>query len=460
MKTSNLALLGIALISAMGGLLFGYDWVVIGGAKPFYEQFFGIANNPTLQGWAMSSALIGCLFGAITSGRLSDKYGRKPLLNIAAALFCMTALGTGYASNFAVFNIFRLIGGFAIGIASGLSPMYIAEIAPSKHRGRFVAINQLTIVLGILLAQIVNLSISEPVPDNATGEFIAASWNGQWGWRYMFWAMIIPAGLFLVMGFFLPESPRWLAINGRRDEARKIMARYTSSDQLEEEVAAISHQAESTEKVSLKEIFKPRIRRVLVIGVVLAVFQQWCGINVIFNYAQEIFSAAGYGISDMLMNIVITGITNVIFTIVAMSLVDKLGRRALLLLGAFGLTIIYAVMGFAYYYHITGMILLIVVVAAIACYAMTLAPVMWIVISEIFPTKVRGIAMSIATFGLWAACFILTYTFPLLNAQLGAYGTFWLYGVICLLGGIFILRKVPETKGKTLEEIEEEFIKK
>ena len=225
MKTqSNFYLFLIALISAMGGFLFGYDWVVIGGAKPFYEQYFGIANDPVMQGWAMSSALIGCLFGALSAGKLSDRLGRKPILILAAGLFICTAVGTGAVHSFTFFNVFRLVGGFAIGIASSLSPMYIAEIAPAHLRGRFVSINQLTVVLGILTSQIVNWQIAEPVALGATHEMIRESWNGQMGWRWMFWAMTVPAALFFVFSFILPESPRWLASSGKREAALKASA--------------------------------------------------------------------------------------------------------------------------------------------------------------------------------------------------------------------------------------------
>lgn len=461
MKTqSNLYLFLIALISAMGGFLFGYDWVVIGGAKPFYEQYFQIAGDPVLQGWAMSSALIGCLVGALSAGKLSDRLGRKPILILAAGLFIATAIGTGAVHSFTYFNVFRLIGGFAIGIASSLSPMYIAEIAPAHLRGRFVSINQLTVVLGILASQIVNWQIAEPVQAGATAEMIRESWNGQWGWRWMFWAMTVPATLFFGFSFILPESPRWLASSGHREAALKVFARMGGDDYARRELQAIDASSTGTEQQGgFKQLLQPSMRKVLIIGIVMAVLQQWCGINVIFNYAQEIFMEAGYGVSDVLMNIVVTGITNVVFTILAMFVVDRWGRKALTLIGSFGLTVIYAFMGAAYYFHITGIVLLVIVVLAIACYAMTLATTMWVIISEIFPNRVRGVAMSVCTFALWAACFILTYTFPVLNSSLGAAGTFWLYGVICLAGGIFVVTCLPETKGKSLEEIEKELIK-
>ena len=457
---SNSYLFLIALISAMGGFLFGYDWVVIGGAKPFYEQYFQIADSPVMQGWAMSSALIGCLVGALSAGKLSDRMGRKPILVLAAGLFICTAIGTGAVHSFTLFNVFRLVGGFAIGIASSLSPMYIAEIAPAHLRGRFVSINQLTIVLGILASQIVNWQIAEPVAMGATHDMIRESWNGQTGWRWMFWAMTVPAALFFMFSFILPESPRWLASSGRCEAALKVFTRIGGSDYARRELNAIqATSSDGNQQGGFKQLLRPAMYKVLTIGIVMAVLQQWCGINVIFNYAQEIFMAAGYGVSDVLMNIVVTGITNVIFTVLAMFVVDRWGRKALTLIGSFGLAIIYAFMGAAYCFHITGVVLLVIVVMAIACYAMTLATAMWVIISEIFPNRIRGVAMSVCTFALWAACFILTYSFPVLNNTLGAAGTFWLYGVICLAGGVFVVFYLPETKGKSLEEIERELVK-
>src|ERR1035437_6937082 len=422
-------LVSICLVSAMGGLLFGYDWVVIGGAKPFYEPFFGITNHAFLQGWAMSCALAGCLAGAVISGWLSDRLGRKKLLILAAGLFVTTSLGTGAADSFDVFVIFRILGGIGIGLASNLSPMYIAEITPGNVRGRFVSINQLTIVIGILAAQLINWRIARPVASGATTSDILASWNGQTGWRWMFYACTIPAGLFFILMWFVPESPRGLAQKSvYHTKARKILAKIGGDDYAVSEFASIEKTlSESNEKTNLRFLKQPGISKLLMLGIVLAVFQQWCGINVIFNYAQEIFSNAGYSVSDILFNIVITGCVNLIFTFIGMFTVDKLGRKALMLIGAGGLAGIYTVLGTMYFFHMKGLPLLIMVVTA----------------------------MSIATFALWAACFILTYTFPLLNKLFKASGTFWLYGCICLLGFLFILRRLPETKGKSLEEIEE-----
>ncbi len=458
MKHTTTYLLLICLVSAMGGLLFGYDWVVIGGAKIFYEPFFGLEDSAAMRGWAMSSALIGCLAGALFSGSWSDKYGRKKMLIIASFLFVLSAYGTGAVDGFAWFVAYRIIGGFGIGIASNISPVYIAEIAPASVRGKFVSLNQLTIVLGILMAQVANMQIGDYFTQG--GDALSAE-SIEWAWRWMFWAELIPAGLFFILSFFIPESPRWLATTRNCEHARDILLRIGGeqyADQTLNELQQITA-AKTEEDASVSALWRPGVRNVLVIGVVLAVFQQWCGINVIFNYAHEIFSAAGYAVSDVLMNIVITGVTNVIFTFVAIYTVDKWGRRTLMLAGSIGLSLIYVILGVCYFFEVSGWPMLVPVVLAIACYAMSLAPVVWVVLSEIFPVRVRGTAMAISTFALWVACFLLTYTFPILNEAVGASGTFWLYSLVCLGGFLFIRAKLPETKGKTLEELEKELTK-
>jgi len=451
----------ICMVSAMGGLLFGYDWVVIGGAKPFYEQFFQIANDPFMQGWAMSVALLGCLIGAMLSGVLADRFGRKKLLIVSALIFLVSAYYTGAASGFTIFLIARFLGGIGIGIASNLSPMYIAEVSPTAIRGKLVSLNQLTIVLGILGAQIVNWLLAEPVPADFTAQQIAESWNGTMGWRWMFWAAAFPAGLFFLLVFFIPESPRWLYINGYKEKALVALTKIGGNDYAQEEVKGIQmgHLQKTDEKGGLKKLFSRPMRKVLVIGLVIAVFQQWCGTNVIFNYAQEIFQSAGFTLDDVLFNIVITGIANLVFTFVAIFTVDRLGRRALMKIGAGGLAGIYLILGTCYFFEISGWFMVILVVLAIACYAMSLGPATWVLLSEIFPNAVRGVAMAVCTFGLWAGCFTLTYTFPLLNAFLGSSGTFWIYSLICIVGFIFIQKELPETKGKSLETLEKELIK-
>ena len=450
MKTYNKGFIYfICLVSAMGGLLFGYDWVVIGGAKIFYEQFFDIAGNPGMQGLAMSIALAGCLIGALTAGMLADKLGRKPLLLLSALIFVLTAYGTGAFSNFHLFLLARFCRGIAIGIASGLSPMYIAEVAPTHIRGKLVSLNQLTIVIGILAAQIVNwLLLSDDT-----------AWNVAMAWRWMFWAAAFPALAFLVLAAFIPESPRWLAMTGQRERALETLARIGGNDYARNELNTLQTDMQRKQtQGGLALLFSKPYRRVLTLGIIVAMFQQWCGTNVIFNYAQEIFQSAGYDVDNTFINIVVTGIANLIFTFVAIYTVDRLGRRALMLLGAGGLAGIYLILGTCYYFEVSGIFMVVLVVAAIACYAMTLGPVTWVLLSEIFPNKVRGVAVATGTFALWVASFILTYTFPFLNKALGTAGTFWIYTAICAAGLVFFLFRMPETKGKSLEQLEKEMV--
>jgi sugar porter (SP) family MFS transporter len=448
-----------SLVAAMGGLLFGWDWVVIGGAKPFFQRYFQLTSE-NLIGWANSCALIGCLVGALIAGALSDRFGRKRLLILAALLFAITSLGNALASTFTVFIVWRILGGVGIGLASNLSPLYIAEVAPAQMRGRLVAINQLTIVIGILLAQYINWFLVRNLPSGATDEFIRNSWFGQQGWRWMFGLTAAPSLLFFIGMFLVPESPRWLAKYGKTELALGILTKVGGAPYARAALADIQSTlaSEEIQHVRFADLLEPKLRKVLALGVFLAVFQQWCGINVIFNYAEEIFRAAGYDISSVLKNIAWTGSVNLAFTFVALGIVDRGGRRPLMLLGSAGLALIYLAMGFAYLSGLKGLPMLLLVLAAIGCYAMSLAPVTWVVISEIFPNRIRGAATAVAVSSLWIACFILTYTFPMLNAKLGSAGTFWLYAAICVVGFVQITFKLPETKGKTLEQIERELV--
>ena len=409
-----------------------------------------ITNDPNMQGLAMSIALAGCLLGALTAGTMADGYGRKPLLVASAFIFLVSAYGTGAFDDFIPFLIVRFVGGIAIGIASALSPMYIGEISPAEVRGKLVSLNQLAIVVGILGAQIVNWAL---VSDDE-------AWNVAMGWRWMFWAAAFPALLFLVLSFVIPESPRWLAMNGKEEKAKSIFRRIGGDAYAEQELKAISDMPIQEEKGGLKVLFSKPYRLVLAIGIIIAVFQQWCGTNVIFNYAQEIFQGAGYDVDNTFINIVVTGIANLIFTFVAIYTVDRLGRRALMLIGAGGLAAIYLMLGACYYFQVSGIFMVALVVLAIGCYAMSLGPITWVLLAEIFPGKVRGIAVATCTFALWMGSFTLTYSFPFLNQGLGTYGTFWIYTVICALGFVYFYRVLPETKGKSLEELEKKLIKK
>lgn len=442
----------ICIVSAMGGLLFGYDWVVIGGAKIFYEQYFKIDSEPGMQGLAMSIALAGCLIGAVTGGALADRLGRKPLLLIAAFIFGTTAYGTGAFDSFGAFLAIRFLGGIAIGMASGLSPMYIAEVAPPSIRGRLVSLNQLTIVIGILAAQVVNWLL---VSDDH-------EWNLQMAWRWMFWAAAVPACAFFILAIFIPESPRWLFLKNRLADARKVLTRIGGEEYAETQTRNYHKsqiEAGARTQGGLKVLFSKPYRLVLIIGLIVAVFQQWCGTNVIFNYAQEVFQSAGYDVDNTFINIVVTGIANLVFTFVAIYTVDKLGRRWLMLIGAGGLAVIYFILGWCYQLQMNGIFMVALVVLAIGCYAMSLGPITWVLLSEIFPDKVRAVAMATGTFALWVASCLLTYTFPFLNSALSTGGTFWVYAAICAAGFVFFKAKLPETKGKTLEQLEKELVR-
>ena len=449
----------ICLVAAMGGLLFGYDWVVIGGAKPFFEKYFGLTGEAQI-GWANSCALLGCLLGSLVSGGLSDRFGRKRLLLVSAFLFAVSSVLTGWAGAFQTFVVWRILGGVAIGMASKLSPMYIAEVAPAHMRGRLVAINQLTIVFGVLGAQIANLLIADKVADGATAEMIRQSWNGQLGWRWMFTAVAVPSVLFFIGSLFVPESPRWLVKNGRSEEARRILMKIGGRAYADCEIDDIQNTLakEDVRHVRFGDLMAPKMRKILWVGVTLAVLQQWSGINVLFNYAEEIYRSAGYGVSDILFNIVLTGAINLVFTLLAIGLVDRLGRRPLMLVGCAGIGFSHVLIGAAYVMHLKGLAVLVFTLCSLGCYGLSLAPITWVLLSEIFPNRIRGAALSVAVSAMWIACFLLTYTFPILNAALGTAQTFWLYAAVCFAGFFFVRFRLPETKGKTLEQIERELV--
>jgi MFS transporter, SP family, xylose:H+ symportor len=444
---------GMALVAAMGGLLFGYDWVVIGGAKPFYEVYFHL-NSEQLIGWANSCALIGCLVGALIAGEAGSRLGRKKVLLLSALLFALSSVCTGWAPVFYLFIAWRIAGGMAIGLASNISPLYIAEISPAAWRGRLVSLNQLAIVCGILAAQIVNWRIADKVPDGAT--VLLQSWNAQFGWRWMFTAVAVPAVLFFLFALFIPESPRWLAGVNRTDEAQRVLTRIGGENYADRELSAIEEtlRASAATQVRWKDLFGKGTRNLVWIGMTLAALQQWSGINILFNYAEEIYRSAGFGVSGILFNIVITGTINLIFTLVAMTFVDRLGRRKLMLLGCAGVGLCHLGASLAYRMGLHGSAVLVLTLAAIACYSMTLAPVTWVLISEIYPNRLRSLGVSAAVAALWTASFVLTYTFPFINRAFTTSGAFLVYACVCFLGFIFVSTYVPETRGKTLEEIE------
>ncbi|PSL01677.1 sugar porter family MFS transporter [Cecembia rubra] len=454
----------ISLTAALGGFLFGYDWVVIGGAKPFYEPYFNI-TLPSQQGWGTSSALVGCMIGAALCIWVSDKFGRKRLLIFAGLLFSVSALGTAWSYSFWWFNFYRIMGGVAMGIALNLSPLYIAEIAPPEKRGMLVTFNQLLVMIGVLLAQLINWQISlidNELSDTATFEQIASSWAGNYAWRWMFAAEFVPAFLFFVLMFFVPESARWLVKNKEVQKAREILTKIGGEFYAELSISEINAtlSKENLSRVNLKELFQRNILKFIAIGVFLSFLQQWSGVNVIIYYAADIFQAAGYTLKQMMLNIVVIGSVMVLSVFITIFTVDKFGRKKLLLIGTSTMAFLYLLIGLTFYQDIGGAIVVFLVLTNVMFYSFTLAPLLWVVLSEIFPTRVRGAAMSIAALAHWVGNFTLTFSFPTIKENLGWANNFWLYGLICLLG-FFVLKWVlPETKGKTLEEIEKQFINK
>jgi sugar porter (SP) family MFS transporter len=449
----------MTFVAAMGGFLFGYDWVVVGGAKNFYEPYFGI-TTPALKGWGTSSALIGCIFGALLCFLMSDKFGRRRLLILSGFLFAVSAIGTALAGTFTAYNIYRIIGGFGIGIALNLSPMYIAEMSPAHMRGKFVSVNQLMIMIGILVAQTANWRISlidTAMPVNATDAMIKQSWNGQMGWRWMFGLEFIPASIFFILMIIMPESVRWLVKKGHVKKARKILARIGGNEYAEREVSFIREtiSEDEVDRVNFRDLLEPGLLRILLLGIFIAVLQQWCGMNVIFYYAADIFRAAGFDILQMMGQIVIIGSVMVVSVIITILIVEKSGRKALMLLGTGGLAVIYIIEGYFFHIEKLGIPIVVLTLASVAIYSLTLAPIVWVILSEIFPNRIRGAAMSLAAMSLWIGNFSLTFTFPTIKENLGWTLNFWLYALICIFGLVVLIYKLPETKGKSLEEIEE-----
>jgi len=444
----------IAISAALGGLLFGYDWVVIGGARQFYEVYFHL-NAAVQIGWANSCALLGCLLGSLAAGYFTERYGRKPLLLVSALLFAASSALTGWSFSFSSFIIWRIVGGIAIGLASNVSPLYIAEISPAALRGRLVSLNQFAIVAGILLAQIVNWLLARPVSQGISQQFFFQSWNVQYGWRWMFTAVVVPATFFAMTSVSLPESPRWLVSRSCEAQAVSVLTRIGGPAYAASEVANMERSLNADVMASSwGDLLRPGVRRILFVAIALAVLQQWTGINILFNYAAEIYRSAGYGSNDIFLNIVITGSINLVFTILAMFLVDSLGRRRLMLAGCIGIALSHLLCAWAYSHGKLGTPVLILTLSAIGCYALTLAPVTWVLISEIFPNRARSHGVSASVSALWIASFLLTYTFPFLNNRLGTAGVFVSYGAICVAGALLVAFSVTETRGYTLEQIE------
>ncbi|MDN3580863.1 sugar porter family MFS transporter [Mucilaginibacter flavus] len=435
-------IIGISFISALGGYLFGFDFAVISGALPFLRTQFLL--TPVWEGFLTGSLALGCIVGCLFAGNIADKYGRKPGLIIAALIFAVSSIGIAFSASLTYFLLLRFAAGIGVGMASMLCPMYIAEVSPAEVRGRNVAINQLTVVIGILITNLVNYFLAD---------------HGADSWRWMFGLGAVPSAIFLIGVTWLPESPRWLMKSGQTDKAMTILNKIGSTDFAESTFKAVKKSLEGATKQSYAMVFEKAVRPAVVVGITLAVFQQFCGINVVFNYTSTIFESVGANLNRQLFETVAIGVVNLVFTLLAMWQVDKLGRRPLMLWGALGLSILYIILAFLLQNHFPAGLVSIFVLLAISTYAISLAPVTWVLISEIFPNKIRGVASSVAIVSLWGAYFILVFTFPILAKILGAYGPFYLYAGICFLGFLFVKAKVKETKGQTLEELEDNLIR-
>lgn len=433
----------VSIVAALGGLLFGFDTAVVSGAIGFMKQRFDL--NELEVGWAVSSLIIGCIAGAAVSGMLSDRLGRKKVLIAAAALFILGSAGSAVPETFTGYIIARMIGGIGIGITSTLCPLYNAEIAPARYRGRLVALNQLATVTGIFLVYFVNSGIAGYGDD---------AWNIATGWRWMFGVGVLPGVLFFVLLFFVPESPRWLIKQGRPAEALPILLKIHGDELARQEVLDIKESFKQ-ENASLRQLFTPGLRTALLVGVVLAVLQQVTGINAIMYYAPEIFKEAGAGTNASLVQTILVGLINFLFTILALWLIDKAGRKALLLVGSALMTVSLLVIGIAFHSGQTsGPLVLIFILVYVAAFAISLGPVVWVLLSEIFPNRIRGRATAIASMSLWAADYIVSQSFPPMLNSAGPAVTFWIFGALSLVTFLFTWRVVPETKGKSLEEIE------
>ncbi|MBX2966590.1 MAG: sugar porter family MFS transporter [Cyclobacteriaceae bacterium] len=438
----------VSAIAAIGGLLFGYDTAVIAGAIGFLETKFQL--TPAMTGWAASSAIWGCVVGAMFAGYASDKIGRKKVLIITAILFATSSIGSAIPVNLTQFVIARFIGGIGVGAASMLSPLYISEISPASKRGTLVTLYQLAIVIGINLIYFINLLIA------GAGD---EQWNIDLGWRYMLGSETIPALLFLIALFFVPESPRWLASKNRNAEAMKILEKVNGKERAGEVMQEIK-QTFTEEKGTIGELFAPGLRTAMIIGVFLALFSQITGINAIIYYAPEIFKSVGFGTDSALLQTVIIGVTNTVFTFVAIRLIDRAGRRKLLLWGISGMISCLIGVGIVFFFELSsGPLLLLFILGFIASFASSLGPIPWVLISEIFPNKTRGIAMSFAVFTIWIGVVLVTQLTPILLSEVGGAITFWIFGANAIALLLFTYKMIPETKGKTLEEIEKYWTK-
>ena len=444
----------ITLIAALGGFLFGFDMAVISGAVPFVQQQFDL--SAVQEGWFVSSALVGCVIGVAFSGELSDRFGRKPALNLSGSLFFLSAVGTAFAPDFTLLVIARIMGGIAVGVASNVVPLYISEIAPPRIRGRLVTFYQLAITVGILLAFLSNawvLNLSESRPDILLVGFLEKIFIDE-SWRGMFGAETIPASIFLICLAIVPESPRWLVQQNRNEKARHILKKLIDENEIDSSIDEIRETLNDVAG-SYRDLLKPGLRTAVLIGILLPLFSQFSGINAIIYYGPRILTEVGIDMNNALKSQVLLGIANMVFTFIAIWKVDSLGRRPLYLIGTAGATISLIITGIFFYTGETGSIfLLISVVLFLSSFAFSIGPLKFVIASEIFPNRIRGRALALSIMVMWISDTIVGQLTPILLSKGGAAATFWFFALFCAIAFWFIYKKVPETKGKTLEEIQ------
>ena len=460
MNTSYRFYLGlISVVASLGGLLFGFDMAVISGVLPFVRKQFDL--TALQEGWFVSSALVGCIIGVAFSGDLSDRLGRKKLLFLSAFLFLISAVGCALIHSLSLLIIFRLIGGLGVGIASIVVPLYLSEIAPANIRGRLVTCYQLAITVGILLAYVTNsllLSHSESALSSVSSSLFDLIYVSE-VWRGMFSIGTILAVLFLVGLLFVPESPRWLMRKGLVSEGLLILKKINNGE--EPTVSTAAQGVEENDSGSYKELFSPRLRKALLLGILLPLFSQLSGINAIIYYGPTILNDAGIALSNSFLGQIIFGVANLLFTFIAIWKVDDWGRRPLYIVGTLGATVSLVVTGVFFYLGMTTSVFLIISMTLfLACFAFSIGPLKFVVASEIFPTNIRGKAMGVSIMVMWVADTIMGQLTPVLLREAGSAVTFWVFGFFCLIAFITVYKLLPETKGKSLEEIEKFWIDK
>jgi sugar porter (SP) family MFS transporter len=435
------------IVAALGGFLFGFDTAVINGALPFFRDHFQL--DKVMEGWAMSSAIFGCIVGAIGIGRPADKYGRRYMLKIMGFLFFVSAIGTGLASNITMFIVFRIIGGLAIGGASVLSPMYISEIAPAKYRGRFTILFQLSLVIGILAAFATDLALINTGINN---------------WRWMFLSEAAPAIAFIILLFFVGRSPRWLVKKGLHGEARIVLSQTNLGLNVEKLLDEISNSIDNEVVDHFKYLFKKPYLRLVIIGLLIGMFNQFTGIAVVMIYSSDIFRAAGFGTESAILQTVIVGLTNLVFTILAMAFIDKVGRKIMLLIGSVGMSIFLAAFSYIFLFNIGGFMPLVFMISFVACFAFSQGAVVWVLFAEMFPNNIRSRGVAIGSFSHWVFYAMLLFLFPVIQKSFsdnsGIGYIFAVFAGFTVISFFFFKKYIVETKGKSLEELEKETLRK